>query len=203
MYKIYIGKLPVFLTNSLQEVSRKNENALILEYDGEKKGLLNQIECIEAKHKNFSQFIIVSKDVEQLKEDFFAHYKIRKAGGGVVYNAQNKILAIYRRNHWDLPKGKQEKGEIITETALREVQEETGVEHLTLGDFVTETFHTYRNRKGKRCIKWVYWYKMYTTDEVLTPQAEEDIEEAVWLSKEQLLSNQPIYENIKNVLYKL
>ena len=44
-------------------------------------------------------------------------------------------------NHWDFPKGLREAGEEPLETALREVQEETGIEQLSFewGERFTET----------------------------------------------------------------
>ena len=58
-------------------------------------------------------------------EDFYqkleARYEDIKAAGGVVFNANDEVLLIYRRGKWDFPKGKAEKGETIEETALREV----------------------------------------------------------------------------------
>lgn len=204
MYKIYIGSLPVLLVANKQAVNIFKKTH-VLKYNKDKKILLAEIDQIEAKVIEYKKLIIVAHkgDLEQLKADFFSHYKIVKAGGGVVFNTNKEILAIFRRGHWDLPKGKYEKGETMSETAIREVQEETGIQHIVLGDLVTETFHTFYNRKGKRCIKWAYWYRMYTEDTILTPQLEEDIEKAVWMKKKVLLQQKPIYKNIVEVLEAL
>ncbi len=205
MYKIYIGQRPVLLVENKEQIT-KPKKSHVLYYNNNPKILLGEIEQLEQKVVKYPQLVIVAHqgDLEQLKEDFFGHYKIVKAGGGVVFNQQEQILAIFRRGHWDLPKGKHEKGETMPQTALREVQEETGVKHLTLEGLVTETYHTFNNRKGKRCIKWAYWYKMETTDTTaLVPQLEEDIEKAVWITKDELLLKEPIYKNIKEVLLQL
>ena len=53
------------------------------------------------------------------------------AGGGKVYNPKNEILFIFRNGKWDLPKGKAEAKETINLTALREVEEETGITGLS------------------------------------------------------------------------
>ena len=41
------------------------------------------------------------------------------AGGGLVVNDNNQILFIERNNKWDLPKGRQEKGEDIEYTSFK------------------------------------------------------------------------------------
>ena len=54
------------------------------------------------------------------------------AAGGLVTNDKNELLIMFRRGKWDLPKGKLDEGETIEACALREVREETGIEHLEL-----------------------------------------------------------------------
>ena len=69
--------------------------------------------------------------------------KFITAGGGLVQNGFGEYLLIFRNGKWDLPKGKQERGEKIYETALREVQEECGLDSLMLGRFIACTWHSY------------------------------------------------------------
>ena len=109
------------------------------------------------------------------------------AGGGLVNNAEGKFLLIRRSGLWDLPKGHQEPGEPIEVTAVREVEEETGLRGLTLGEFIRVTDHTYfRNEKWH--LKHTWWYRMTCqgNGNDTTPQVEEGITEIRWVAKEEL-----------------
>lgn len=119
-------------------------------------------------------------------QEFCSHFQEIPAAGGLVRNKDGKYLLIYRHKLWDLPKGKQEPGEAIETCALREVEEETGVKNLKLGELICITHHTYKVF-GISCLKHTYWYLMYdNADEVLEPQQEEDITGACWVEKERL-----------------
>lgn len=75
--------------------------------------------------------------------------------GGVVFNAQGKVLILEHRNGtWVFPKGHIDPGESALEAALREVEEEAGVSAQVLDSNLTELTH-YRNAaKEKRKIIW-------------------------------------------------
>jgi len=118
--------------------------------------------------------------------EFRSHFREIPAGGGLVRNKEGKYLLIYRHNLWDLPKGKQEPGEDIAACALREVEEETGLHGLTLGERICITHHTYQ-LSGEKILKHTYWYHMTDErDEALLPQVEEDITRAEWVEKKNL-----------------
>ena len=108
------------------------------------------------------------------------------AGGGLVTNSKGEFLLIYRNGLWDLPKGHQEAGEAIEDTALREVEEETGLKGLVLGKFIRVTDHTYfRNEQWH--LKHTWWYSMTCPDgQSTTPQTEEGITETRWADKSEL-----------------
>jgi 8-oxo-dGTP pyrophosphatase MutT (NUDIX family) len=101
----------------------------------------------------------------------------------VVTNQKGDVLMIYRYGRWDLPKGKQDPGETLRETALREVAEETGARGLQItGDQFATTYHTYRFQ-GNNVLKMTAWFRM-TAEEgsLLKPQTEEGIEKTEWVS---------------------
>ena len=115
------------------------------------------------------------------------------AAGGLVQNNEGAFLLIFRRGFWDLPKGKLDAGELIPECALREVQEETGLQTITLGAFICMTTHAYFDTwLQKDVVKETHWYSMKATAldvETLIPQTEEDIEKIEWV----LMENLPQY----------
>ena len=116
--------------------------------------------------------------------EFCSHFQEIPAGGGLVRNRDGHFLLIYRHGLWDLPKGKQEPGEGIETCALREVEEETGLHSLKLGELICVTHHTYRVF-GEDCLKHTWWFRMYDdAEESLVPQEEEDITAARWVKKE-------------------
>ncbi len=130
-------------------------------------------------------------------------FRVCEAAGGVVQNQQGQILMIYRLGKWDLPKGKWDDGETITECALREVHEETGLSGMQLLDKLTDTYHVYE-QGGHTILKRTHWYGMSVQASTsLNPQQEEGISEVRWVSPEQLpslLTN--TYANIREVLEK-
>jgi len=108
-----------------------------------------------------------------------------EAGGGVLYRIENGrplLLLIYRNGVWDLPKGKLEGGESISECAAREVAEEVGLEELpSLDGDLSVTIHFYEEG-GEKVKKITHWYSMSCArmPEVLTPQSEEGITDLEW-----------------------
>jgi len=115
-----------------------------------------------------------------------SEFKEVNAAGGLVCNRRGDFLLIRRYDMWDLPKGHQEKGEAMETTAIREVQEETGVEELELQDLICITDHCYI-RDNIWHLKHTWWYRMLYTNPVnLTPQREEDISKAAWVAKSSL-----------------
>lgn len=109
------------------------------------------------------------------------------AAGGVVWQ-NGKCLFIYRHKRWDLPKGKIEPSELPDLAALREVEEECGINQLELGDFLAHSYHTYRFQ-GELMLKRTHWYHMESAfDGTLVPQIEEGIEEVRWIAPEEFES---------------
>lgn len=141
--------------------------------------------------------------VPALFETVKGHFSVYEAGGGLITNEADEVLLMFRRNKWDLPKGKLDEGETLEACALREVQEETGLKNVTLDNKITETFHYYP-LKDKKILKHSHWYRMHFTGTELTiPQIEEDILDIQWIRPENLGKYMAYsYENIRQVFLK-
>lgn len=205
MYKIYINATPIILVDQvdLVKLPAPNDKRIIARYPGKPKFLLHYIDMLE-KSDRYEAIYLFSKNFDKLSTDFNGLFKIIDAAGGIVHNNLKEILFIYRKGFWDLPKGKIDKGETREEAAVREVQEETGVENLKLQDFIKATYHTYRSKKEKRILKRTFWFNMRTNDHSLIPQIEEDIEQAIWMTREEFLKDcQPVYGNILSLIEEL
>ena len=190
MYKVFVNDKPLFLTN---EIAKETDFQLFL---------LESVDIEQLIIKMFNNKIkkayLYYPDEKEILKKVKEKIPVCKAGGGLVYNTKGEVLFIYRNGKWDLPKGGKEKGEEIDYTAMREVEEETGVGKLKIQDKLQKTYHVFK-RNGKYKLKITHWYSMTTTfDGVLTPQANEGIEKVAWLNPEQVqeaLKNS--YENIK------
>lgn len=205
IYKIFINERPLFITNEkeMNRIKSYYKNVLTGRYLGKKMALLNYVDLME-KSQKYDAVILYFDDVRRLYKDFKGHFKLIGAAGGLVYNTNQDILAIYRRGWWDLPKGKIDKGEKKKAAAIREVQEETGLDEVTLHSKITTTLHTYKDRKGKRILKKSWWYYMTTPEMDLIPQTEEDIELCEWIPLSALINERkPIYGSILDVAIKM
>lgn len=134
----------------------------------------------------FQYLFLITDDVEREYRRVCGEFLEVNAAGGLVSNSRGDCLLIRRNGLWDLPKGHQEPGEDICITALREVREETGVSRLELRGLICITDHCYM-RNGIWHLKHTWWYDMVCTgSEDLTPQTEEDISLAAWVTRPSL-----------------
>lgn len=118
--------------------------------------------------------------------------KVIEAGGGLVHTENGTVLLIYRNGKWDLPKGKLDEGEATDAAAVREVQEETGLEQLQLEAPLTVTYHTYY-QDNVLILKESHWYLMKSPEQKeMVPQLEEGIEKCEWVKLDALA---PYLEN--------
>ena len=190
MYKVFVNDKPLFLTN---HISKETDFQLFL---------LESIDIEQLIVKIFQNKInkayLYHPDERLIMKTLKTKITVCKAGGGLVYNQKGEVLFIFRNGKWDLPKGGIEKGEEIENTAIREVEEETGVNGLSISHKLQKTYHVFR-RNGKYKLKITHWFEMQSNFEGIPQgQLEEGIEKVAWLNPEQIkeaLKNS--YENIK------
>lgn len=195
MYKVFVNNAPISLS------TEKETQPGVISLSIKDVDLIELIKILlEDQTKRYHLY--------HKKEDrLFQHLKkklpVVTAGGGKVYNDQNEILFIHRNGKWDLPKGKTEKKESIEVSALREVEEETGVQGLEIIRFLQKTYHIFK-RNGEFRLKETYWFEMKTSYAgKLYPQLNEGIEKAKWKDYQKAkkaLGNS--YENIKLLFSK-
>ncbi len=190
MYKVFVKDIPIILSTKKNIGSQYT--AIPLKIVNLKK-LIKQIIKGELFYIN-----LYHKNEEKLEKFLKKKLPVTEAAGGLVYNNKREILFIYRNSKWDLPKGGLEKGESFEEAAIREVEEETGVQDLEIRDFIAKTYHVFK-RNDKFKLKITYWYEMYTEYKgELIPQEKEGIKKAKWKNFEKSQKAlQGCYENVK------
>lgn len=172
----------------------------LLKYSGKQKELRELIDMLE-RINGIEDYCLHFENFLELKKDFKSNYRTVKAAGGLVKNEFDEFLFIFRRGMWDLPKGKMEKGESKEQTAVREVEEETGVCNISILKSLGKTLHTYKNRVGARIIKKSYWYLMEATKQQPIPETSEDIQKAEWMKIQQFYQlDRPCFRNIFDVV---
>ena len=197
MYKVFFNQKPIFLTTELV-LQTDRTPVLFIKFSSPE----NIVKALKSK-KTDCLYLYHQKE-DKLWMHFLRHFPIVEAAGGLVRHQDGRFLFIFRNDKWDLPKGRIEKNEPIRIAAVREVEEETGVDGLEIVKPLIETFHVF-NRNGKYKLKKTFWFEMKTASTVtLTPQLNEGIEQAVWvLEKEIPQKFENAYENIKQVYQSL
>ena len=192
MYQVFYKKKFILLTDVIQE---------------EKGFLVFPIKNVKFKKvikllnkKNTTSVRLFHKNKDKLLKYFFKLIPTVIAAGGKIINSKSETLFIYRNDKWDLPKGRIEKNEPIRLAAVREVEEETGVDGLEIVKPLIETFHVF-NRNGRYKLKKTFWFEMKTASKVtLIPQLNEGIQQAVWIMEKEIPQKfENAYENIKEV----
>ena len=203
MYKIYINENILELKDAEDIKSGNHEKeAMLAPYGGKTKLLLSYVDMLEKTNK-FKHVILYHKKLKVLWSDFKSLFEIIEAGGGIVRNEKKQVLFIYRKGVWDLPKGKKEKKEKKRVTAVREVEEETGIRNVSIHKKVIVTYHLYKLKTSKRAMKKTHWYAMSAVDQKLIPQTKEQITKADW-KKPDFFYNKDveIYNSIVEVIEK-
>lgn len=197
---IYFAQHPVFITNNLEEATQQvdvDPHCLLLhELTEETLALCRQL----TQTPGAGSCIFYHPDIEELTNHLFKDAIHITAGGGLVFNEANELLLIYRRNKWDLPKGKLDLGETVEACALREVSEETGLTDLSIRKQFFSSLYCY-SENDQLVLKRVEWFVMRAAgQQALTPQVAEEITDIRWVS---LAAIQPYMENTYETIKEL
>ena len=195
MYKVFFNQKPIVLTTEI--TTPKEDSPFFYVKFTNKKFIVHVL-----KSKKVKMLFLYHSKEEKLWYYFFNMFKLIEAAGGLVRNLNtNQYLFIFRNKKWDLPKGRINKNEDVKNAAIREVEEETGVENLLIIKPLNTTFHIFK-KNGKYRLKKTFWYLMTTDyDDELTPETREGIEKAIWINKDSIPSlKNKMYRNINLVI---
>lgn len=191
MYKVFVNDLPLLIAQNVPKDIGSKDMLIHLPTAVD---ILRAVDWLE---NGRADNVWLCGDIFQIWKQLASIGKWIHAAGGVVFNSHGDLLMIHRLGRWDLPKGKCEKGESVRDSAVREVQEECGIQQLSICRELHSTYHIYR-QNDTLYIKRTFWFEMVSSDEELTPQTEEGITQVRWIDASEREKNlQNSYEAIK------
>ena len=196
-YKIFFDDFQILLIS--QDIELSADKKMIFHADAPED--IEPLVYLIKKHFIKTDVIVFCYDTKATFNYFSKNFLYIKAAGGIVKNTKEEILFIFKQNHWDLPKGKIDKGEPKRGTALREVTEECGVQKLEIIAKVSKTYHIAKLR-GRYVLKKTTWYEMLCSDpENLKPEAKEGITDLKWINpKTESKIYTGLYRNLTDLL---
>lgn len=194
MYKVFVNEKKLLLSKQSENLEKTlgYENVTSLEI------ALDLLENTSVKELN-----VFGENIDEIWSEFQKLFRIIEAAGGIVSNSKGDLLFIKRLGKWDLPKGKMEKGESREESAVREIEEETGLQNVELLSFINTTYHIYVERNGDKVLKCTHWFEMsFNGEDTSKPQIEEGITEVAWKNTFQIEEEvfPSTFKNIKLII---
>lgn len=126
-----------------------------------------------------------------------------KSCGTVVYHKKNKgyefLLLHYPEGHWDFPKGHVEEGESETETAIRELAEETGIKDGKIQHGFREPMHYFFRNNDNLISKNVIFFLVEASDQDV--EISHEHQNFLWLSYKEAYKK-ITFDNAKEILKK-
>ncbi len=104
----------------------------------------------------------------------------KESAGGIIVNEKNEVVVVFTdTKSWQFPKGTVEKGENYFKTAIREIEEETGLKNLKLIKKL-QTYIRSSHDKGKPIIRGIHYYLFNINKQKVIPKAE--VSKCEWIS---------------------
>lgn len=181
MYKVFIDEKVLFLSTELPDYNLPPDVAFI---NCTNTTITDETIISYLRDVTLKKLLLINTlNFDLLLKQFNSVFKHIIAGGGIVRCKDSSILFIFRNGKWDLPKGKPGKNENIEQTAIREVEEETGINGVKIIKLAGITRHAYIENE-ELCLKTSYWFEMKIEGiPLLVPQVSEGITEARWVGK--------------------
>lgn len=194
MYKVFVNEKKLLISKHPEELEKKlgYESFTTLEI------ALDLLENTSVNELN-----VFGENIDEIWQEFQKLFRIIEAAGGLVNKSNGETLFIRRLGKWDLPKGKMEKGESREESAVREIEEETGLRDVELVKFINTTYHIYVERNGEKILKCTHWFEMnFNGEDTSKPQTEEGITEVAWKNITQIENEvfPSTFQNIKLIV---
>jgi bis(5'-nucleosidyl)-tetraphosphatase len=150
--------------------------------------MLQETLCQKLIGKNYKSYLMIHE----------------KSCGVVLYHMEASksveiLLLHYPEGHWDFPKGHVEEGEEEMQTALRELEEETGIKDVEIVDGFREKMHYFFMHKGDKISKTVVYFLAKASQKEVTMSFEHQNYE--WLLYDEALE-QLTFDNAKEILKK-
>jgi len=194
MYKVFVNEKKLLLSKRSENLEKTfgYEDVTSLEI---------ALDLLE--NTSVTELNVFGEHIDAIWTEFQGLFRIIEAAGGVVSNPDGDILFIRRLGKWDLPKGKMEAGESREESAVREIEEETGLKDVELVRFINTTYHIYVERNGDKVLKCTHWFEMnFDGEDTSKPQTEEGITEVAWKNAAQIEDEvfPSTFQNIKLII---
>jgi 8-oxo-dGTP diphosphatase len=127
--------------------------------------------------------------------------RVIEAAGGVLWkdtSSGRKLAIIHRQRYddWSLPKGKRKQGERWAETALREVQEETGC-RASLGKFIGSASYVINHHGTPKVV--LFWHMDTKNEPGFQPS--DEVDRLKWVSPQKALKILS-YEDERDIIKK-